>query len=40
MQQHTLLHVGTPLMSFSMGEVSERGPFFTYSTQAASGTIL
>ena len=35
-QQHTLLHVGTPLMSFSMGEVSARGPFFTCSTSAAS----
>ena len=35
-QRHTLLHVGTPLMSFSMGEVSARGPFFTCSPSAAS----
>ena len=35
-QQHTLLHVGTPLMSFSIGEVSARGPFFTCNILAAS----
>lgn len=39
MQQHTLLHVGTPLMSFSMGEVSARGPFFTCSAPDASGDV-
>ena len=27
-QQRTFVHVGTPLMSFSMGEVSASGPFF------------
>ena len=32
-QQRTFVHVGTPLMSFSMGEVSASGPFFTCSAQ-------
>lgn len=27
----TFVQVGTPLMSFSMGDVSARGPFFTCS---------
>ena len=31
--QRTFVHVGTPLMSFSMGEVSASGPFFTCRAQ-------
>ena len=30
-QELTFVQVGTPLMSFSMGEVSASGPFFTCS---------
>jgi hypothetical protein len=31
--QRTFVQVGTPLMSFSMGEVSASGPFFTCGAQ-------
>jgi hypothetical protein len=33
----TLAHVGTPLMSFSIGLVSNRGPFFTCHRPPRSG---
>ena len=32
LQELTFVQVGTPLMSFSMGEVSASGPFFTCSS--------